>query len=344
MGLQIKDILNYKTIRMDELSNKIVVIDSYNLIYQFLTTIRQQDGSMLTDSKGNVTSHLIGLFSRTAKLLEKKIRPVFVFDGKAPELKEKERERRKEIKIKAEKSYEIAKEHRDLEGMKKYASRTARINDEILKSAKELISAFGLPIVQAASEGEAQAAYMAKTDERIYAVVSQDFDSLLYNAPRLVRNLSVSGKRKKANTLSYSNIDIELYSLSENLNVLGIDKEQLIVFAILIGTDYNYGGIKGIGPKKALSLVKKFGKDFDAMFEYVKWNGFFDFGWQEVYYTIKNMPVNKEYGLEFEDIDKAKITKILVEKHGFSAERVEKTLKRIKQKDKEQKGLNDFFG
>ncbi len=343
MGLQIKDILKHKTIKIDELSNKTVVIDSFNLIYQFLTTIRQPNGMLLTNSKGETTSHLIGLFSRTARLLEKGIKPVFVFDGKAPELKEKERERRKEIKLKAERKYEIAKEREDITEMKKYASRTARINDEIIKSSKELISAFGLPIVQAASEGEAQAAYMAKKDSSIYAVVSQDFDSLLYGAPRLIRNLSITGRRKKANSLAYGNVEIEEYGLAENLNLLGIDIEQLIALAVLIGTDYNRGGIKGIGPKKALGLVKRFGKDFEGLFEYAGWKQSFEFPWTEVFYTIKKMKVNEDYALVFNDIDKKKIKELLVEKYEFSEERVESTLKKIKEKDKEQKGLGDFF-
>ena len=344
MGIAFKDLLIANETSINELKNKILVVDSFNLLYQFITTIRSRDGSLLTDSKGNVTSHLVGLFSRTSKLLEKNLKLAFVFDGTPPKLKDLEREKRKEIKLEAEKKYNEALKKKDLEDMKKYASRTSRLTPEIVEEAKKLIKAFGLPIVQAPSEGEAQAAYMVKK-ENSFAVVSQDFDSLIHNSPKLVRNLSITGKRKLSNRLKYESVNPEIIDLAENLNQLGIDQNQLITLAMLIGTDYNPGGIKGIGPKNALKLVKKYGSDFNSLFKEVKWKEFFDFDWEEVYYLIKKMPTTDDYELKWGNINIVEIKKLLVEEHDFSEERISKTLEKMEKKEeiKNQKGLGEFF-
>ena len=97
MGISLKDLITAKEISIDDLKEKILIVDSYNLLYQFLTTIRSRDGSLLTDSNGNVTSHLVGSFSRISKLVEKKLKLVFVFDGEPPKLKKVESERRKDL-------------------------------------------------------------------------------------------------------------------------------------------------------------------------------------------------------------------------------------------------------
>ena len=344
MGIQLKDILICKEINLDALQNKILVFDTYNLLYQFLTTIRGRDGSLLTDSKGQTTSHLVGLFSRTTKLMEHNLRLAFVFDGKVPDLKKKERERRQNLKKEAEAKYQEAVKKEDVDEMRKYAGRTTRLTPDLVEEAKKLISALGLPIIQAPSEGEAQAAYMVKKGDA-FASISQDFDSLLHGASKLVRNLSLVGKRKKTNKLAYETIKPEIIDLQENLTNLGLTHDQLIALAVLVGTDYNIGGVKGIGPKNALKLVKKYPKDFDALFIEAKWDDFFDFSWKDVYDVIKNMPTTDKYTLEWKEPDFEAIRKLLVEKHDFSNERVENTLNELNKnkKERQQKGLGEFF-
>ncbi|MBL7055631.1 flap endonuclease-1 [Candidatus Woesearchaeota archaeon] len=343
MGVAFKDLIISKEISLEELNGKIIFLDAFNILYQFLTTIRGRDGSLLTDSKGNVTSHLTGLFSRTANLLQKGIKPVFVFDGEAPELKKRTRENRVEIKQEAERRFLEAKKHENLADMKKYASRTTKLNYQLIDESKQLIKNFGIPIVQAPSEGEAQASYMAQKLEG-YAVGSQDFDALIHGAPKLIRNLSVTGKRKKTRTFGYETITPEIIELSDNLNNLGIDQNQLICLAMLIGTDYNPKGIKGIGPKNALKLVKQHGNDFDSLFKEVKWTEHFDFSWETVYYLIKKIPTTDSYELEWQEIDEEAIKEFLVERHDFSLERVETTLQKLRKekKEKNQKSLMDF--
>ena len=343
MGVAFKDIIIYEEIDLDSLKNKIIILDAYNVLYQFLTTIRGIDGTPLMDSKGNVTSHLVGLFARTTSLMQRGIKPVFVFDGKHPDMKQREQERRNQVKLEAEKKFLEAKKREDREEMKKYASRTTRLNKEMIEESKELISLLGIPIVQAPSEGEAQAAYMVKQNKG-FAVGSQDFDSLIHGATKLVRNLSISGKRKRGGTATYDTIKPEIIDLAENLNNLGIDQNQLITLAMIIGTDYNPGGIKGIGPKNALKLVKQHKSDFDSLFKEIKWKDYFDFKWTKVYYLIKKMPTTDKYGLKWENINYEKINNFLVDEHDFSEKRVENTLEKLNNAttEKWQKSLGNF--
>ncbi len=310
------------------------------MLYQFLTTIRQQDGSLLTDKKGRVTSHLIGLISRVTNFLGKKLKLVFVFDGEAPELKYKELQRRKESKINAETKYKEAKSAENIEEMKKFAGRTTRLTKEMVAEAITLLDAMGIPVIQAPSEGECQAAHMvAKGDA--YAIVSQDADSLLFGATRVIRNLNVSGRRKYGST--YKSISPELIELSENLNELGIDREQLFLISMLVGTDFNIGGVKGIGPKKALKLVKEF-NDLEKLFEEAKWNEHFDISWKKVYDTLKNIPTTDDYKIKWENFNRDKIIKLLVDEHDFSINRVNSLLEKLEDanKEKQQKSLADF--
>ena len=344
MGVSITELLNKKEISIGELKGKVIAIDSSLWLYQFLSSIRQRDGSLLSDSKGRTTSHLVGLFSRTTNLMQNGLKLVYVFDGEPPKLKQKERERRKKLKIYAEKKYEIAKEEKDMDEMKKYAARTSRLTSEMVEEAKKLIDALGIPIIQAPSEGEAQAAFMVKKNEA-YAVASQDADCLLFGATRLVRNLSLLGKRKKANALTYETINPEIVTLADTLNNLKLDQDQLIVLGMLVGTDFNIGGIKGIGPKTALNLLRKYKSDFDALFKEVKWEDYFDYPWTEVFYLIKKIPTTNNYNLKWKNVEPEMVKKVLVDEHDFSEERVERSISQLieKKKEKEQKGLADFF-
>jgi flap endonuclease-1 len=343
MGLAITEILTPKEISVDDLRNKTLAVDTYNLLYQFLSSIRQADGSLLMDSKGRVTSHLTGLFHRITRLMAYNMKFIFCFDGEVPKLKHRERERRKEVKIEAQKKYEEAAKEENLEDMKKFAARTSRLTTEMIEDAKELIKALGQCIVEAPSEGEAQASYIVKKGDADY-VLSQDADCFMFQAPKLVKNLTISGKRKKPGAYAYDEVLPEVIYLKEVLEELGINQDQLIVLGILVGTDYNVGGIKGIGPKKALTLIKKHSEDYDTIFKEAKWDEHFDVSWQEVFDLIKNMKVTENYKLKWEPVDKEKIIEVLVDNHDFSRERVENSLAKLEEStNKKQKGLGDFF-
>lgn len=335
MGVKISDIIQKKQLPWEDLSNKTLAIDSSNMLFQFLSSIRQPDGTPLQDSKGRVTSHIVGLASRIPNLIEKGIKPMFVFDGISPKLKKKEQERRSVVKEIAEEKFEAAEEEGNKELMLKYAKMSTRMTSEMVRESKELLSAMGLPVIQAPSEAEAQCSLICKKKEA-WAVVSQDYDCLLYGAPRIIQNLTLSQKRRLSSGKTVT-VTPELIELKDVLSELKLTHDQLIVLGILVGTDFNIGGIKGIGQKKALALVQS-GKSFEAIFEDLKP----DFDWKEIFEIFKNMPVTDDYSVEFKAADLDSVKSIL-ESHDFSSERINSTLEKLKPKVKPQKSLDAWL-
>jgi flap endonuclease-1 len=336
MGVNFKDFFEKKVVSFSDLKNKVVVFDGHNMLYQFLTTIRGPDGAVFTNKEGVVTSHMIGLFSRVTKLLLENIKLVFVFDGVPPDIKKKEIERRINAKKDAQFAFEKAEKDEDIEGMKKFAGRTAKLTKDMVEQAKELLNYFGVPWIQAPSEGEAQAAHVVNSGKG-WAVASQDFDSLLYGTPFVIQNLSISGKRKLPRKFAYVNVEPELIDLNFNLNRLGLTLKQLRIVAILVGTDYNPKGVSGIGPKKALALVKKFG-NADDIFKEV---GLEESVWKPVLNTFESMPVTDDFVLKWSSVDKIKVRDFLVNKLDFSEERVDNSLSKFKNLN--QKSLGAFL-
>ena len=218
MGVDIGGILERKSIEFEDLRNKRIAIDAFNTLYQFLSIIRQRDGTPLVDTKGRTTSHLAGIFYRNARLLECGVKPIYVFDGKSPEFKEKTKEKRSEAKQEARKKLERAKEL-GVKDLRIFAQATATLDEEKIESSKKLLSYMGIPVIQAPSEGEAQAAYMAK-EGFAYATGSQDYDALIFGSPILVRNLTISGKRKLPRRGVYISITPELIDLKKTLENL----------------------------------------------------------------------------------------------------------------------------
>ena len=323
MGLQIGEIISKKEIKFSDLKGKTIAVDAFNAIYQFLTTIRQPDGTPLKDSRGNVTSHLSGLFYRNMNLITEGVKLIYVFDGKAPELKNRTKERRLEIKEEMKRKYEEAKQMEDLEGMGKYSRSDVYLDSQKIEESKELLLAMGISIIQAPSEGEAQASYLAK-EKKVYCVASQDYDCLMFSAPILVQNLSMSRKRK---TISgYREVFPQVIELSEVLKELEINHEQLICLGILCGTDYNPGGVHGLGPKKSLKFVREH-KTKEKIFEELSKSDKYElnFDWKEIYNEIENPQVDKDFKIDFPKVDKKKIKEILL-KYEFSEERIDSQL------------------
>ena len=267
MGVNIAELLPKKEIELEDLKNKKIAIDASQMLYQFLSSIRQPDGTLLMDSKGNVTSHLMGLSTRITNLMAKNINLVFIFDGKPPKLKFKEQEGRALRKIKAKEKLEKATREKNIQEMYKYSQQTSRLNEQMIKESKEFIKALGLPVIQSPSEADAQAAFMCERKD-VYAVASSDSDALIHGSPRLIRSLTLSTKRKLSSGI-YVPVKPELIELKEVLQELNLKQDQLIALAILVGTDYNPGGVKGIGPKTALKLIHEY-KDFDTLFKELK--------------------------------------------------------------------------
>ncbi len=322
MGVDIRNILARHETSFQELRGRIA-IDAYNALYQFLTIIRQRDGTPLLDSKGRITSHLSGLFYRTCSLIEKGIKPAYVFDGEPHPLKKKTIEERAQLKAEAEVEWRKAVEEGRMEEAARLVQRTARLTEENIEESKKLLSLLGVPWVQAPSEGEAQCAAMCRAGQAI-ATASQDFDSLLFGSPVLVRNLAIAGRRKLPRKNIYVEVSPERIDLEENLRALNISLQKLVWIGVLCGTDYNEG-IRGIGPKKALKLVQK----HDSLEEITgALNIQADF--TEVAEAFLH-PCTKKIDsseLAAREPDREKLVEFMVTEHDFSAERVENALAR----------------
>jgi len=338
MGVDLGDIFEKKEIEFPDLKGKIIAIDAFNTLYQFLSIIRQRDGTPLKDAHGEVTSHLSGFLYRTTNLMEEGIKPIFVFDGTPPILKNNTIEKRKKIRIEAQEKYVEAKARGDDEAAFKHAQASSRLKGSMVEDAMLLLGFMGIPVVQAPSEGEAQAALMAQ-NKSAYAAGSQDYDALLFGAPYVVRNLAVTGKRKLAGKGIFVEVKPELIELGKGLETLGISQEQLVDIALLVGTDYNEG-IKGIGPKKALKLIKKHGGIEEVL--------------RELNSEIKNLQEIKElflhpcvtpnYEIKWKKADGKAITKFLCTEHDFSEARVSKAVERLLEaSDEGQKTLDKWF-
>lgn len=346
MGLSIKDIIPRKEIEISDLKGKTVAVDAYNMLYQFLSTIRQPDGTPLMDNQKKVTSHLSGIFYRNVNLLNEGIKLIYVFDGKPPDLKGKTHLIRGGNRENAREKYREAKQEEDFASMRRYSSQIIRLDEEMIDESKELLEAMGIGVVQAPGEGEAQAAFLNKTHGEIYGTVSQDYDCLLFGAPALIRNLGLSRKRRTFS--GWVEIKPELIELTKVLNHLEINLDQLICLGILVGTDYNPKGIPGIGQKKALDLVKKFKQPvliFESVEEQVMSLPEEDrFDWKEIFELFHKPDVIKE-DFGFGKVDEEKIKKILVKEHDFSEDRVEKQLEKLRElaEKKKQKGLGDWI-
>jgi flap endonuclease-1 len=338
MGTDIGDLLQKRKIELSDLSNRVVAVDAFNTLHQFLSIIRQKDGSPLVNSAGKVTSHLSGLLYRTASLVESGIKPVFVFDGKPPEMKFKTLSRRKEIRESSLEKWENAKVEGDLEAAYKYAQASSKVDQDIVEDSKYLLGIMGIPWIQAPCEGEAQAAHMVLKKDAD-CVASQDYDSFLFGAPTVVRNLAVTGKRKLPGKNVYVDVELEIIELDETLESLGISREQLIDIAICVGTDYNKG-LEKVGPKTALKLIKKHG-DIHAV---LREKGIEIEDLDNLKDLFIHPDVTDEYDIKWGKPDPDKLIKFLCDENDFSVDRVEKAAERLKAASgARQKTLDQWF-
>jgi flap endonuclease-1 len=326
-------LIERRQIELEYLAGKKLAIDAYNWLYQFVSTIRQADGTPLQNSSGDVTSHLSGLFYRTTRLMKLGIKPVYVFDGKPPAFKYV-LAARAEKKQEARAKWREALEEGDLESARKAAQGTSRLTYEMKEQSKELLTLLGVPVIQAPSEGEAQCSHLCKTD-KVFATASQDADALLFGTKRLVRYLNMTGKRKVPRKNIYMDIKPEIITLKELLEASNLTQDQLIIVGMVIGTDFN-PGIHGYGPKKALKLVHQ-EKTLEAVLKKVEWVG----PPPETVFNFFKTPPVKDFNIEFGNVQKEKILKMLVDKYEFSSERIEKALVDVTKK--QNAGLGRFM-
>ena len=344
MGVNLRDLVPKTTVRLEDLSGKSIAIDAYNALYQFLAIIRQPNGTPLKDSNGRITSHLSGLLYRTSNLVEMGIKPIYVFDGTPPALKEAEIKRRMKAKEEALIKYEQALKEGRIEEARMYAQATSRLKDYMAEDSKKLLKLMGIPWIQAPSEGEAQAAHLVKRGDADYCA-SQDYDSLLFGAPKLVRNVTISGKRKLPGKNVYIEVVPEIVELEKVLKECEITYEQLVDIGILIGTDFNPEGVKGLGPKTALKIIKEHGS-LEKALPRLK-NVEFSADPQKIREIFLHPKITDNYKIEWKAPDVEGVISFICGERDFSENRVRKALEKMRRGMTKLKGkttLEKWFG
>ena len=328
MGVKFKDIVSPVEIKFNDLDGKVVALDAANVIYQFLSSIRQYDGTPLRDENGRVTSHFSGILYRTSSLVEKGIKPIYVFDGQSSALKKETQQKRREIKEESEKKWKEALEEGRIEDARKFAVRSSRMSPEIVEGSKKLINLMGIPYIQAKGEGEAQASYMVECGDA-WCVASQDYDCMLFGAPRMVKNLTISGSQSNP----------ELIELEKILGELDISRVQLVDLAIMVGTDFNQG-IRGIGAKKGLKLIREHGDIYNIL---KSLDIELDVDPTILREMFLNHEVESDYQLKWEKADKQGIIDYLCGEHDFSEDRVLSAVDKLKKLESTQSSLEQWF-
>jgi len=327
LGFNLSPLVVKRQLRLDDLKGRSLAVDANNMLYQFLALIRMRDGRPFTDSKGNITSHLVGLLLRTTRLMaDYGMRPVFVFDGKPPALKMRTLEARRQYRERARKEWEDAVERGDYSSAWSKATRMNSLTQPMQEDARKMLGLLGVPYVQAPEEGEAQAAYMAGKGD-VWAANSRDYDSVLFGSPRLVRYVTISGQEFLPSKGIARPLIPELIELQQLLTALGINREQLIDLAILVGTDFNQG-VRGVGPKTALKLIKGYGRleELPDRFRSQLPNNI-----QELRRIFLNPTVTEDYQIKFKGLDETGLRKFLCEERGFSADRVDLAIVRMRE-------------
>ncbi|MFB5607662.1 MAG: flap endonuclease-1 [Candidatus Nitrosomaritimum yanchengensis] len=340
MGLNLKSLVVREKTKLESFANKVIAVDAYNAIYQFLASIRGPDGMQLTDTGGRITSHLSGLLYRNINFLSLGIKPVYVFDGKPPSLKTAEIERRRQIKKDATVKYEKAIAAGDMVGARKYAQQTTSMKDGMVDESKKLLEYFGIPFIDAPSEGEATAAHLTNTGQA-YASASQDFDSILLGAKRLIRNFTNSGRRKIPNRNTYIEIEPEIIETQKTLESLGVTREQLVDIGILIGTDFNPDGFERVGPKTALKMIKQHSRleDIPQIQEQLK-----EIEYEQIRKIFLDPVVADVDEIVFDDGDYESSSNYLVKERSFSEDRVQSSLNRLRKAlEKKSQNLDQWF-
>ncbi len=328
MGVNLTPIIVKEVLRLDDLRSRSFVVDGNNTLYQFLALIRQRDGRPLTSRTGKVTSHLVGLLYRTTRLMsDYNLSLTFVFDGKPPARKRDELDAREALREKAAQEYSEAVERKDYAVAWSKAVTSSRLTRDMVDDARRLLSLLGIPWVQAPGEGEAQAAYMCGRGDA-WAVASRDYDTLLYGSPRLVRYVTIAGKEFLPSTGTSRPLEPECITLETLLQSLGIDRRQLVDLSILIGTDYNRG-VKGVGPKRGLDLIRRHG-DLEHVPPEIQRELPKDL--EEVRSLFLQPAITQEYVLRARDLDREGVIRFLCDELDFSVGRTTQVLDRLERR------------
>lgn len=310
-------------------------------LYQYLIAVRQQDGQNLTNENGDITSHLLGMFYRTLRLVENGIKPVYVFDGKPPILKGGELEKRFLKKEEATKQMEEIKDTGTAEEMLKFEKRLVKVSREHNDEAKKLLELMGIPYINAPCEAEAQCAELARSG-KVFAAASEDMDTLCYKGPYLLRHLTFSEARK---------IPIDQIDCNLALEGLEMDRPTFVDLCILLGCDY-CETIKGVGPVTAFKLIKEHGS-LENIVKSINENPDSKYKLPEVWpydearelFLNPDITPGEEVSFKWKEPDLQGLIEFMVKDKGFSEDRIKSGAEKLKKglKTGIQGRLDGFF-
>lgn len=336
--------------QMSQLAGRSVAIDASMAMYQFLIAIRSSEGGgpsqVLTNEAGEVTSHLQGMFSRTIRMMENGLKPVYVFDGKPPTMKSGELAKRSDRRATAQVGLDAATESGNAEDIERFSKRLVRATPQHNEDCKELLRLMGVPVITAPCEAEASCAELVKAG-KIFAAGTEDMDSLTFGTSVLYRRLTVAAAKK---------IPILEIKLDRALEGLELTREQFVDLCILCGCDY-CDTIRGVGPKKALAGIKEH-KTIEKFVEALQktnskgvvipdeWLGENPIykGAREMFLAPDVLDASK-VEIKWKDPMEAELLEFLVKKHGFQEPRVLSAIERLKKSKgtQSQKRLDSFF-
>lgn len=244
-----------RDIEQEKLKNKVIAIDISILLYQVVISTRSKCGVDHLSPTGEMSTHILGLFNKTLILLKKKIIPVYVFDGKPPELKKKTLNLRKDIRKKALEKLKTTKDDKE---RIKYLKRSVSINKKHLDECRELLDNLGIPYINAPQEADSQCAYLAYCG-LVDGVLTEDMDIFTFGSPIIYKNLYSSKKSPK------------IIDLKEILYHTDLKFEEFIEWCCLLGSDYSKGLID-LDYHQVLDVYKELGKDIPKVIEYCEKN------------------------------------------------------------------------
>jgi flap endonuclease-1 len=327
-------------------------------IYSFLIAVRSE-GQQLMSESGETTSHLMGMFYRTLRIVDSGIKPLYVFDGAPPKLKSGELAKRFQRKAEANEGLEEAKETGTAEEVEKFSRRTVRVTREHNQECQRLLKLMGIPYIIAPTEAEAQCAVLARAG-KVYAAASEDMDTLCFDSPILLRHLTFSEQRKEPiqeihldKVLAGLNMERKQVSLLSKIKPTGSDGEQFVDLCILLGCDY-LDPIPKVGPHTALKLIR----DHGTLERVVEWmqkdekkRYIIPDDWpfadaRELFFNPDVRPADHpECDFKWEAPDVEGLVNFLVTEKGFSEDRVRNSAARLQKnlKGTQQARLEGFF-
>ena len=337
MGCNLRDLASPSAIEMGDLAGERIAVDAFLTAYQFITSLRARgdgkDGTYLRDSSGRPVSHLMGFLDRSSALVGAGIDPVFVFDGRPHELKFETLAERKERRVNAREKWEAAVEAEDWQAADKLGAQVVSYTPEMVQETKQLLDYLGIAWIEAPMEAEGAASVWCRLGQ-VSGVASQDWDVLLYGGPVMIRNLTSHGTRKFGRMVTAERI-----VLDDLLESHDITHEQLVDLGIMVGTDF-HPGIRGIGPKTGLKLIKEHGT-IEAVCEAKEKE--IPERLDEIRELFLNHPIQGDLppsGM----VDEEELRRFLIDEREFSERRIVRALDRMKVGGRlRQKGQSTLF-